>query len=273
VALLCSSKVLGAALSGVMALGSTVALADGYVRRSLKDVGPPRFSWTGSYVGMNAGYSWGDADYSLDNAPGPGAGVFAVPANRAAVNAAGTGSVSGDGFTGGIQGGYNYQMGTLVFGGEIDFQRFDIGGDRSTGFVSTIGPGATTTSLNSDWLMTARLRLGVAFDRTLLYATGGYALTDANVRQSQSWNLTGAAITVNGSYGDTSKSSGYVIGGGLEHALTDNWTFRGEYLYLNFGSQSSTGVIVSSPPTFRQTMSLNADIDASIVRTAINYKF
>ncbi|MDP8918862.1 MAG: outer membrane beta-barrel protein [Pseudomonadota bacterium] len=112
----------------------------------------PIFTWTGFYVGVNAGYGWSNDDFdSVDLAD------------------------EGDdgGFIGGAQVGYNYQIGSFVVGLEGDIQYADFG--REGAFV--VG-GVTYDVDNSDWFGTARARAGVAFGQALIYATGGFAFAD-----------------------------------------------------------------------------------------------
>lgn len=94
--------------------------------------------WTGLYLGGNAGVAWGTSHFttSVDCSAPAGAGYFcnstgAGAANAAALSASGTGDISDTGFTGGAQGGYNYQWGNALIGLEADFDAFNLGGTRS----------------------------------------------------------------------------------------------------------------------------------------------
>ena len=112
----------------------------------------PVFTWTGFYVGVNAGYGWGNDDNR-------GFGLV----NR--------GNDDG-GFVGGAQLGYNYQMGMFVLGAETDIQYADLGGNF---VVDGVRYGS-----DNDWFGTARVRAGLAFDRFMVYATGGVAYGTSN---------------------------------------------------------------------------------------------
>uniref|UniRef100_UPI00191D0345 outer membrane protein n=1 Tax=Microvirga zambiensis TaxID=1402137 RepID=UPI00191D0345 len=129
------------------------------------------------------------------------------------------------GFTGGGQIGYNYQIGSFVIGLETDIQWADTDQDETVAFIpagvpGTFVPGEFRSNL-SDWFGTVRARAGVAFDRVLIYATGGLAYTD-----------------------DT---TGWVVGGGVEWALPVNWfgssavTFGLEGLWLSFDEDDDFG--------------------------------
>jgi outer membrane immunogenic protein len=143
----------------------------------------PVFSWTGFYAGLNAGYGF-DANSSS------GATVIGTTAASGVIaNGADPGLVAfsnrnaNNGFTGGGQIGYNYQFtpgSGVVVGVEADAQYLGFGANRNTAsFVGT--PNADLTFVNPnglsnlDYFGTVRGRLGYAFDRTLVYGTGGFA--------------------------------------------------------------------------------------------------
>jgi outer membrane immunogenic protein len=87
----------------------------------------PVASWTGFYVGANAGYAWGDSDVTSIFACPSGVCPFRNPVNLATFTAGGTGSASkGSGFTGGVQAGYNWQVGNIVAGAEVDYNAFHV---------------------------------------------------------------------------------------------------------------------------------------------------
>jgi len=252
------------------------------------------FSWTGFYVGGNAGYAWGDADYALSvKSPPPGFFPIMVPASIPVVNAAGTGGLNdSNGFTGGGQIGYNQQIGHLVLGVEVDAQSLDV---RSANRVDGVTPGGTVfttvSALESNYLLTARARVGLALpsfigscgqgcdNRTLLYVTGGFASSDAHVQQYQNWNTGGFQVLQN--YGD--RSNGWVVGGGVEFALSGcsscggNWTVKAEYLRVDLGDQSTQNLLVqrgpAGPTQNSMLMTLNSSTDLNIARIGINYKF
>jgi outer membrane immunogenic protein len=119
----------------------------------------PIFTWTGFYVGVNAGYGWSSND---DATFVPGVGV---------VDADDDG-----GFVGGAQIGYNHQIGMFVLGAEADIQWADIGGNA--GFVHPVLGYIEDDS--DEWFGTLRARAGVALDRALVYATGGLAFGDSD---------------------------------------------------------------------------------------------
>jgi outer membrane immunogenic protein len=160
--------------------------------------------WAGAYVGVNAGYAFGEFDTE-------GAAALDDP------------TYSGKGALGGFQIGYNKQLGSLVIGVEGDLQAAGIE-------ESTTGGGATTTT-SLDWFSTARGRVGYAFDQTLLYGTGGLALG-------------GVETSVSGAGGgsDDKVLMGFAAGAGVEQSVTDNISLKAEYLYVDLqDKQFETG--------------------------------
>jgi outer membrane immunogenic protein len=272
--------ILLAAAAAAAAL-TTTARADGYTPTVVREVAAPSFA--GAYIGLNAGAAWGSSDYSTN--PGcasSGANavfceVGATQANGTAVGSSGTGSLSSSGFTGGIQGGYNWQVGQIVFGGEGDFGAFDLGKSvRASGeFPSTFLGDAYTLdeSMSTDWLITLRGRLGYTVTpQLLLYGTAGLALTDFSFSSSYADNAIDA--TFPGGTGSASVSNvltGWTIGGGGEWLIDGCWSIKAEYLYLDFGS-TNLPVALSNTEDYTQTMWVDADLSAQVARVGVNYR-
>jgi outer membrane immunogenic protein len=185
----------------------------------------PAFNWTGFYLGAYGGYAWGSGDTS--------------------------------GFDGGIAGGtigYNWQApGSMwVFGIEGD------GGWTNFGDSLTVtGAGVTATAFSeAEAMATLRARLGVAWDRTLFYVTGGGAWVSNEI----GLNVTVAGIGTAG-ISDSQNHFGYVVGGGIEHAFLPNWSAKVEYLYLGLGSETYFGTASSG------------DVDVHTIKLGLNYRF
>ena len=125
----------------------------------------------------------------------------------------------------------------------------------------------STASENVQNLGTLRLRAGVAVDRALIYATGGLAYGD--VRYSSATQYNGPVAEYVGSA--SAWKVGWTLGGGVEYALTNNWTIKAEYLYYRLGDQSyAAQPVEANPPNIvGHTFSTNGDI----VRVGVNYKF
>ena len=243
-------------------------------------------NWAGSYVGLNAGYAWGKTSVgSLSSCPSPidscYFGAVFSPANMAAIGGAGSGSQSSGGFAGGVQVGNNWQSGAVVFGVEADVGTFKFSAAQETrvlppnpgtltGLTSTVG-----TTVDTDWLVTLRGRLGWSVSSNLLvFVTGGGALTQMRVANSYSDNVLALGGTRNGSGGGSQSEAkiGWTIGGGGEMALNRNWSLKAEYLYLDFGTVTAKGTFAgqSRGPNSLDT---SADLTAHIARVGINYKF
>lgn len=257
----------GMVLAGAMAFAST-AMADGFGRGGVRSAPSfaPAFSWTGFYVGLNAGGAWSGSDVAWS----PNAAGF--PTSGTAITTLSSGSVNGSGFSGGAQVGFNWQVNGLVLGAEIDWQSLDIGGSRTANLSTLLGGVSQplSSSHSIDWLATARARIGLAFDRWLVYATGGFAWADVTVSDAIFFNATGTVNSV--SRNDT--VSGWVAGGGVEWAFLNNWTLRGEYLHVRLddvNTRSANSNPVLFPNANIAHSYRNTDID--ILRAAINFKF
>lgn len=251
---------------------------------------PQVYNWSGVYIGGYAGYAWGKS-----NANGASDCPTGVPfrlgyycdttvpvllANQAAVSNQATGNISSSGSTWGGYTGINWQSGNWVIGAEADLGAFNLGGSRSGSarfptqtFGFTVG-----SSVDTDWLFTARGRFGWAVSNLLIYGTGGVAMTRLNLSGTYSDQATLEPIATANGIGAASASSnrvGYVVGGGIEWALTQNWILRGEYLFMDFGS---TGVNVrvtnASVAAAGQANNLltNIDLSAQVLRFGLSYK-
>lgn len=237
-------------------LGTIALLALGAAANAA-DLGAPVYSapvsWTGLYVGGTIGGISGNFD-PTNVAAGP---YFGEPANVAAVNAAGIQSLKPSSLTGSVELGYNWQFGSMVVGLEIDWAAYRLAGTPITGW---------TTSINSNWLFTARPRIGFAAGNWLFYATGGLAVTDLNGAFIFGDNILAAeGVPIN------SIRTGYAVGGGVEAALWNHWSLKAEYLYVNFGAVTASGAFL--PPFDTTTFNNSADLKANIGRVGLNYRF
>ncbi|WP_439368256.1 outer membrane protein [Bradyrhizobium sp. DASA03120] len=183
----------------------------------------PAYNWSGFYVGANLGGAW----------------------TRGHLNIRGNNLYGGlTEFIGGVQAGYNFQAGHLLFGVEGDF-------DGAT-FGHPALPTPTLGSVSQNWIGTVAARVGLVEDIWLLYAKlgGGWVQSNASL------NFPG--VTWQGS----NTSSGWLAGVGVEYGFKPNWTLKLEYDYIGLGSWASPTV----PP-----IQLNRDLQ--MVKFGANYKF
>jgi outer membrane immunogenic protein len=197
-------------------------------------VAPPMYNWGGIYIGINGGYGFGNSDWS---SAGTDTGNFNIQ-----------GPVAGGTF------GANFQTGQFVFGIEGDGDWSNIKGSSSTTNLVC----ASCQTANT-WLATLRARMGVAWDRVLIFGTAGGA--------AGSVNSSGPLLT------STSNSEfGWTAGGGLEFGITDNVTAKIDYLYVDLQNGSfncpattcsGTATAITGPVSFT----------TSVVRAGLNLKF
>lgn len=185
---LCVLAAVGLAVSGVF------ARADDLTRAAA----PLPFTWSGLYIGGNLGY--GGATFGENVASG-GSGIISMP-----------------GLVGGGQIGANYQIGAVVLGLETDFD--------ATGSNKSTAVGAYTGTEQIPWMGTFRARVGVAFERFLVYGTGGAAVIE--VRSD--------IVNISPAFQTTSTQGAWTAGGGIAFAITDSLSARIEDLYLDTGN-------------------------------------
>jgi outer membrane immunogenic protein len=216
---------------------------------------PPIFSWTGLYAGVQVGYAW-DHDSVSAFFPGPILSPFPV---FGVVSF----SDSPQGVIGGAHIGYNLQWNQWVLGveGTVDGTSVSKNVFDPFNFV--------TDNLVSTVQGSIRVRAGIAFDRVLLYGTGGAAF--AGIENTYS---TGLPIFVPGFFGTERISrtrSGWTAGGGLEYAVTNNWSIRAEYRYSDFGHFVDYPFTVLLSPF--GTLTFQHHLTENQVQFGISYKF
>jgi len=230
---------------------------------SAADLGPrytkapayaPVFSWTGFYIGGHVGGGFSDTNVSA--------------VNQLVVSDVGQLGTDGSGVVGGGQIGYNWQFApNWVLGIEGDISGTGIRNNATApvtlgGFP--VGFGINHEADRSiDWMASVRGRLGWVWDRWMVYGTGGAAWADVNYRTNF------AGIPVNNPVSTNVTLSGWVAGGGIEYAVANNWTVRGEYLYYDFGNETVINPTVA--PGFNYLTTFDNKIH--VVRAGVNYKF
>jgi len=231
---------------------------------------PVPFSWTGFYIGANAGGHWSKDDHSAFVSENNNFTAASV----AHLNADAPVSLSPTGFAGGVHAGYNWQWSSLVLGVEGDFDGLTGSKTRtlSDPFLGAANPTVFVDSAQDRWMATARARAGFAVDRALFYATGGAAWSNWSI--SHSFSLP-APPSINGTDNSTFTRTGWTAGGGFEYAFTNNWLARVEYLYADFGAVDGTLAtkLVFPPFVFVTNFAERDRLTEQVVRAGISYKF
>ncbi len=270
----------------VVALTAAANAADMYAPGGgYKDEFVPVAAWTGFYAGVNGGYGWSAESSTLS---GSGSETAACPTSTAtacpiAVTGAGTNTFGSDGEFAGGQIGYNLQPAGshYVLGVEADIQGSGIQGSGAiSSLLLTPAVANVYGTSELDWFGSVRGRIGYAFDRSLIYATGGAAF--GGVKDSLTVTpAVGSAVNWHSSATET----GYVVGGGFEHYILPAWSIKAEYQYIDLGSDKSPLVAAGTgtPPgtcvaathgSAAQgcaSATLNADHAYETVRIGLNY--
>ncbi|MGD0400823.1 MAG: outer membrane protein [Syntrophobacteraceae bacterium] len=220
------------------------------------------YNWTGFYGGLNAGLVANDSSYTA----GP-AGLLAKelpPEELPFVTH--SGNLNNCSATFGGQVGYNYQCGCFVYGLETDFNYN--GSSTSVTGPTFLFPGGTYTGNQQiDYFGTLRARLGYTpANRLLLYVTGGLAYGDVS---SSTTSYTPVGLFYGSSSG---MQAGWTAGFGTEYAITNCWSIKLEYLYIDLGSTSYTSGFPDIPGV-GAVYSTNVDTAQHIMRVGFNFKF
>jgi outer membrane immunogenic protein len=197
------------------------------------------YNWTGIYIGINGGYGAGNSNWS-DGLVGT------------------TGSFTTSGFLIGGTLGINYQIGQYVFGieGDGDWTNLEGNSGSTCGAISAVVPPPDGCQTQSGWLATVRGRVGYALDRILIYGTAGAAF--GNVQSGLNPPSTF----------DNSAEAGWTVGAGIEFALSQNWTAKVEYLFVDLPNGSCTtaancGGAAGSIVSFNE----------NVARAGVNFRF
>ena len=224
------------------------------------------FTWTGFYIGGNAGVGFGGDSTSVDL---EGFNYFAANPAPGEVTKVGDDSA----FIGGGQIGYNYAFNNLVAGIEADFSGFDFQAAKIPPSSRADWGSDTRVSVEMNWLSTVRGRLGVAMDRWLIYGTGGVAFSDGVYRNHDFCNTAppcgGGLLDAKGDM-----DTGWTVGGGAEFAFRPNWTAKAEYQFVRFDGEEYSGTATYPAPRDPVSYRFSASpAEFNIVRVGLNYKF
>jgi outer membrane immunogenic protein len=206
--------------------------------------------WSGVYVGAHAGYGGGMMDWMSIQ---PGTDFVAR------------------GLLAGGQVGINKQLGSVVFGLELDGSWADI---KGTGATFLGGPGFGGGSLETratsgiDGLVTFAGRAGIAADRWFVFAKGG--ISAAHEKHDFSGTATtiigGVVVTQTFSMSGSEIRYAPMLGFGAEYALAGPWSVLAEYNYHHFGSAAArlTGTIAGNN---------RVDEAIHVAKLGVNYRF
>jgi opacity protein-like surface antigen len=199
------------------------------------------YDWTGPYMGLSAGSTWGRTHWAFQGVDPDFAGILA-----------------------GGQAGYNLQRGRLVGGIEADAGSSNARG--AVGCPLQNQPFLFSCQNNIGALGSLTARLGYTWGRALVYAKGGWAFGDVTAGTSVNFVDPGVAspppaTTVARS---TNWENGWTVGAGMEYALTDRWSAKAEYMHYEF-------------PQYDVALAPNATSSATTagntVRIGVNYHF
>ena len=238
-------------LRGTLPSRGPAFAADTPPRKVIRKTAPDSWSgtmqaavdWTGVYLGVNSGFTFGASDWT-DDLTGTSSGDFSTL-----------------GFVLGGTLGANYQVAAWVFGLEADGDRANSSGFGTFTTTSSSSLCAGGCMTNNTWLATVRGRLGYAFDRFLVYGTGGAVI--GNVQANFSNDPVSSSTEI-----------GWTAGAGVEVAVAPHWSAKAEYLFVDLGNGSCTTDCAIQNPN-GQPLIANAAVkfNESIVRGGLNYKF
>jgi len=248
--------------AAALALGTGLASAADLPARMPVKAAPimePAFSWTGFYLGANLGGKWGRFDETLSATALAGAPAIGFTSD------------SQSSIVGGGQLGYMWQTGQFVFGVEGDID--GTGLRRSaTAVAPVVAPFVAGDSLTvrNDWQASARGRLGLTWDRTLLYVTGGgsWANLRANAAFVPAGAVPGTALSIDRTL------FGWTVGGGVDFGLTQNWSLGAEYRFTRYDtSREAFGPLTTTAAGATTPINLSTALDTHEVTARLNYHF
>jgi outer membrane immunogenic protein len=199
----------GAAALAITLAAGLAGAADFPAGRPYTAVAPASgYSWTGPYLGGNLGYQWGSTSGTAGNPSG---------------------------IAGGVHGGYNWQTGQFVFGGEADIS------------ASAASDTFAAWKFSNRWFGTVRGRVGYALNNILFYGTGGVAFGDGRVQL--------------GGLSEGQTHFGWTAGVGMEVGLTSSLSARVEYLFVDLADKpyALTGA--------------SHGFESSLLRVGFSYRF
>ncbi len=222
---------------------------------------PVQHRWGGFYGGLKSGSTWYNAD---PTATGGGAfsapGAFPLSSDFIGANQPG---LRPNSLTGGMQLGYNWQRGQMLFGWEADANTIGVRQSIANPAAGTIASLAPDGSISTSYVATLRPRVGIVADRWMVYATGGLAMSAWKTDDSLNFSTLGAGASA------SQTKLGWTVGGGAEWVVTPDISAKVEYQYLDLGKQNGAALSGSSAPAD----SFASRFTANIIRFGLNFKF
>jgi len=209
---------------------SAVVLCMGVISSEASDYKGGSPDWQGPYIGIHLGGGSSSVDWSYVTAPT-------------------TADHDGDGVFGGVQAGYNFRTGTLIWGVEADISAASING-------GTPCPNpAFSCDSDISMLGSVRLRAGFTTGGMLIYGTGGLGFGRIDI------STTSAALGTNGT---ERNATGWAAGGGVEFIVDRSWSIKAEYLYYDLGSDTYT---------VDNNLAVRADTTLHTGKIGFNYRY
>jgi outer membrane immunogenic protein len=231
--------------------------------------------WKGLYAGGNFGAALGRSTANTSSVYVASSSAYFVRSSIADLETNGRHQLSADTFTGGLEGGINAQSGSIVYGGEVDYESLRMSDNESTTEPNSCCAGTTFTlnqSFKTTWLLTARPRIGHTMGSALIYVTGGLGVTKVDYQAEYTDTFAAAhenAAVNQAKYGFVG-GFGFAFKGPIEHL-----SMKGEYLYADFGrlEMTSSNLTAFTPPVafpanvFTHSMALHAHV----IRAGVDY--
>jgi outer membrane immunogenic protein len=226
----------------------------------------PATSWNGWYAGLNAGYGFSGTSTQTTGQAAVNNSTVSDGARRFLVRNELTGLV------GGGQLGYNWQMGSMFYGVETDIQYAELRDTRTIVTTGTAFPGVrnNTYSYDLDYLGTARVRTGYAWDRSVFYLTGGLAYGGVNKAVSFTGPLPAGVVQFTGAREGT--KVGYTAGAGYEHDIGSNLSLKTEFLYYDLGPSTVAANVIAGSGGAGTGYNVRFENKGQVARIGINYR-
>jgi len=227
----------------------------------------------GFYLGVNGGVTWSDSTATAVLTPtstAPVVNPLITSGNITAINSnTDFNSKHHTGFTGGLEGGYNWVgYHGLLIGLETDFNIYDITGSRNETVTTATTPAVTYTlmhKVDTNWLWTVRPRVGYAGGDFAAFLTGGLAISDLKYNAE----FTDSSTPGNNIFIDHNKTkTGWTIGAGAAYAF-GAISLKGEYLFQNYGHDHLN---TNSANGF-YNLEADAHLKSHLFRAGLDYNF